>query len=131
MRAVKSRHTSPELFVRRLVHSLGYRFRLHRRDLPGKPDLVFPTRRKAVFVHGCFWHGHDCPRGGRVPKDNRDYWVAKIAGNRRRDEVNLRALQKQGWRALVLWECELKDEAALRERLTDFLGDAGVSAAGQ
>ena len=122
MRAVKGRNTSPELLVRRLVHSLGYRFRLHRRDLPGKPDLVFPARHKAIFVHGCFWHGHGCPRGARVPKENRDYWVAKIERNRRRDEANLRALEEQGWRVLTLWECELKNEEALRERLGDFLG---------
>lgn len=124
MRAVKGRNTAPELLVRRLLHSLGYRFRLHRRDLPGKPDLVFPIRRKAIFVHGCFWHGHDCPRGARVPKENRDFWMAKIARNRQRDKTNLRGLQEQGWQALVLWECELKDEAALRRRLADFLGAA-------
>lgn len=122
MRAVKGRNTTPELLVRRLAHCLGYRFRLHRRDLPGKPDLAFPSRRKVIFVHGCFWHGHACARGARVPKDNRDYWVAKIERNRRRDEINLSALQEQGWRVLTLWECELKEEGAVRARLAAFLG---------
>ena len=125
MRAVKGKNTTPELLVRRLAHSLGYRFRLHRRDLPGKPDLVFPARRKAIFVHGCFWHGHDCARGARVPKQNRDYWVAKIERNHRRDEANLRALEAQGWQVMTLWECELKDEASLRARIVDFLGATG------
>src|SRR6185437_3811014 len=86
MRAVKSRNTSPELAVRRVVHRMGYRFRLHRENLPGKPDLVFPKFQKVIFVHGCFWHGHSCTRGARVPKENHEYWQKKISGNRIRDK---------------------------------------------
>lgn len=121
MRAVKSKDTTPELRVRRLLHGMGYRYRLHRKDLPGHPDLVFASRRKVIFIHGCFWHGHDCHRGARVPKTNADYWTIKIGRNRDRDARALKALAEQGWRVLVLWECELKDEAALRETLRAFL----------
>ncbi len=108
MRAVKGKNTTPELTVRRTLHALGYRYRLHAVDLPGKPDLVFPARKTAVFVHGCFWHGHDCPRGARLPKTNVDYWFAKIARNRERDVQNQHALAHAGWTALVIWECALK-----------------------
>jgi DNA mismatch endonuclease, patch repair protein len=121
MRKVKSKHTAPELKLRNLLTSLGYRYRLHRADLPGKPDLVFPGRRKLIFVHGCFWHGHDCPRGARAPKNNADYWQAKIARNRARDAAHQAKLTETGWRVLTVWECEMKDDAALRERLKDFL----------
>ena len=121
MRAVKSKNTSPELLVRRLAHSLGYRFRLHRKDLPGNPDLVFPKHRRVIFVHGCFWHGHDCARGARVPKDNRDYWVGKISRNRERDRRSLTALKTLGWNILVVWECETKDRAKLARRISKFL----------
>jgi DNA mismatch endonuclease (patch repair protein) len=124
MRAVKSKDTTPELRVRRLLHGMGYRYRLHRKDLPGHPDLVFVGRRKVIFIHGCFWHGHDCHRGARVPKTNADYWTAKIGRNRDRDARALNALAEQGWRALVLWECELKDEADLRASLHAFLDAA-------
>lgn len=126
MRAVKDRDTGPEMTVRRLVHGMGYRYRLHRKDLPGKPDLVFRTRRKTIFVHGCFWHGHDCARGARTPKTNRAYWEAKIARNGLRDSKHLKALELDGWRVLILWECELKDRARLTRRLRRFLGDPGV-----
>lgn len=122
MRAVRSKDTAPELLVRRLAHRLGYRFRLHRGDLPGHPDLVFPGRRAVVFVHGCFWHGHDCARGARAPKANADYWTAKIGRNVARDEAAVAALQSSGWRVLVLWECQLKDSSALADRLQEFLG---------
>jgi DNA mismatch endonuclease, patch repair protein len=124
MRAVKSANTKPELKVRRLLHSLGYRYRLHRKDLPGAPDIVLPARRKIIFIHGCFWHGHDCARGARVPVTNREYWLAKVGRNRARDERTLEALLHLGWEALVVWECSLKDRAALQEQLTDFLGPA-------
>jgi DNA mismatch endonuclease (patch repair protein) len=122
MQAVKSANTKPEMKVRRLLHSLGYRYRLHRKDLPGAPDIVFPSRRKIIFVHGCFWHGHDCPRGARVPANNRDYWVSKIERNRSRDARTREALAALGWDVLVLWECRLKDSAALQSELTRFLG---------
>ncbi|WP_430430488.1 very short patch repair endonuclease [Oceanicaulis sp.] len=122
MRAVKDKNTKPEMIVRRMAHALGYRYRLHRKDLPGSPDLVFAGRKAVIFVHGCFWHGHDCKRGSRQPKTNAEYWRAKIARNMSRDAANLQALENQGWRALVLWECELKDRAAMAERLRGFLG---------
>lgn len=127
MRRVKSKNTAPELALRRLVHARGGRFRLHRTDLPGKPDLVLPRRRIAVFLHGCFWHGHDCPRGGRVPKANRDYWLGKVARNRARDAEHLSQLTDQGWRAEVVWECELKDRAALQARVDEWIGRPGLA----
>ncbi|MEQ8406419.1 MAG: very short patch repair endonuclease [Oceanicaulis sp.] len=122
MARVKGKDTKPELKVRRLAHALGYRFRLHRKDLPGTPDLAFPGRRKVIFVHGCFWHGHACARGARKPKTRADYWAAKIARNRARDAAAQAALSELGWDALVLWECELKDVDALAGRLRRFLG---------
>ncbi len=122
MRRVKGQGTAPELTVRRLIWSLGGRYRLNRADLPGKPDIVLAGRRLAVFVHGCFWHGHDCARGGRVPKANRDYWLGKIGRNRARDVANRAALEAKGWRVEAVWECELKDEPALRERVAGWLG---------
>ena len=117
MRRVKGRDTAPEMIVRRALTRLGLRYRLHRKDLPGSPDVAMPGRRLALFVHGCFWHGHDCARGARVPKQNRDYWIAKIARNRARDAANREALAAMGWRAETLWECELKDAAGLDARL--------------
>jgi DNA mismatch endonuclease (patch repair protein) len=122
MARVKGRDTKPEMQVRRLLTAMGVRYRLHRKDLPGAPDIVMAGRRLAIFVHGCFWHGHDCARGARVPKQNRDYWLAKIGRNRARDERTQAELAAMGWTPLVLWECELKDEAALRVRLCDALG---------
>ncbi len=122
MAAVKGKNTKPEMIVRRLAHALGYRFRLHRKDLPGKPDLVFPGRRKAIFVHGCFWHGHDCARGSRQPRQNADYWRNKIERNVARDASSLAALTALGWQVLVIWECEMKDRDALADRLRAFLG---------
>jgi DNA mismatch endonuclease (patch repair protein) len=121
MGRVKGKNTKPEMKVRRLAHALGYRFRLHRKDLPGSPDLVFPGRGKVIFVHGCFWHGHDCARGSRQPRQNADYWRAKIARNVQRDARSAEALQDQGWSVLTLWECELKDAEALSDRLQRFL----------
>ncbi len=121
MRAVKGRGTAPELAVRRLVWSLGGRYRLNRADLPGKPDIVLPGRRLAIFVHGCFWHGHDCARGARVPKANQAYWLAKIARNRARDATAHAALEAAGWRVEVVWECELKDPRALDARARGWL----------
>jgi DNA mismatch endonuclease (patch repair protein) len=123
MARVKSRDTKPEKRVRRILTDLGARYRLHRKDLPGSPDVVMPGRRLALFVHGCFWHGHDCPRGARVPKANRDYWLAKLGRNTARDARNLADLTAAGWRVETVWECEMKDEAALRARLAALLSD--------
>ena len=117
MRRVKGSDTAPEMKVRRLLRRMGVGYRLHRKDLPGKPDVVMAGRRLAIFVHGCFWHGHDCTRGARVPKANRDYWQAKVGRNRARDGEHRAALKARGWRVLTLWECELKDDAALEARL--------------
>jgi len=103
------------------VHGLGYRFRLHRADLPGKPDLAFPARFKVIFVHGCFWHSHGC-KSGLIPKSNRDFWLTKLRKNEERDRSSLEALVQQGWKALVIWECELRDLRALSLRLRRFLG---------
>ena len=124
MRQVKGRDTRPERQVRRLIWNLGGRYRLHRADLPGKPDIVLAGRRLAVFVHGCFWHGHDCARGARAPKANRDYWLAKIARNRARDQAARVALEAAGWRVETVWECDLKDADALAARVGGWLGEA-------
>lgn len=120
MRSVKSKDTKPEMAVRRFVHGLGYRFRLHRKSLPGNPDLVFPRLRKVVFVNGCFWHGHDCARGARIPKNNRDYWIAKIARNRERDKLNRKLLFAEGWGVFIAWECQINSVRA-EEKLKAFL----------
>ena len=122
MRAVKSRYTAPELKVRRVAHAHGLRFRLGRSDLPGKPDLVFPGRLTALFVHGCFWHGHDCPRGARMPQNNRAYWQAKIARNMSRDKAALVSLRKLGWKPAVVWECETKDVEKLSRLILRRVG---------
>jgi DNA mismatch endonuclease (patch repair protein) len=124
MRRVKGRDTSPEVKVRKLLTAMGLRYRLHRRDLPGAPDIVLGPRKLAIFVHGCFWHGHDCVRGARVPKQNRDYWTSKVGRNRARDERTQEALRAKGWTSLIIWECELKDQAALRRKLASQLGFA-------
>ena len=121
MRAVKGRNTTPEMIVRRLLHRMGYRYRLHRNGLPGKPDIVFGPRRKLIFVHGCFWHGHTCKRGNRAPVANADYWRAKIARNAERYSYQLEKLSASGWTVFTLWECELKDEQILASRLKLFL----------
>lgn len=110
------------MVVRRLVHAMGYRFRLHRRDLPGSPDLVLPRRRAVIFVHGCFWHVHSCQRG-RVPKSNTSYWTAKRLRNAARDRRALRRLRRDGWRVLTLWECQLKHPERVENRLRAFLGE--------
>ena len=117
MRAVKSRDTGPELKVRKMLRALAPGYRLHRADLPGKPDIVYASRRLTIFVHGCFWHGHDCPRGARSPKDNADYWRTKIARNRARDAETVTRLEAMGWRVMVIFECELKEPATLTARL--------------
>lgn len=121
MQSVRSKDTEPERIVRHLVYQLGYRYRLHRKDLPGKPDLAFVGRHKAIFVHGCFWHGHDCARGAREPKENHTYWVEKISRNRERDQSHLATLAARGWQTLVIWECELKQLDKVRDQLAAFL----------
>ncbi len=123
MRAIRSKGTKPENIVRRLAHSLGYRFRLHRKDLPGKPDMVFPGRKAVIFVHGCFWHQHPDPscKDSRLPKSNTDYWGPKLQRNQARDAENEAALLVQGWRVLVIWECQIKDRETLSDRIKAFL----------
>lgn len=121
MRAVKSRDTSPELAVRALLRNFAPGYRLHRKDITGTPDIAYIGRQRAIFVHGCFWHGHDCARGARAPKANADYWRAKIARNITRDARYQEALAAQGWRTLIVWECELKDDGALEKKLRSFL----------
>ena len=123
MRAVRSRDTKPEMIVRRLLHRLGYRYRLHKTDLPGKPDIVFSSRKKVIFVHGCFWHGHSCKRGNRQPESNADYWRAKIARNVDRFAKQLEELSNAGWEELTLWECQLQKEDSLKQMLKNFLVD--------
>lgn len=121
MSRVRSRDTRPELRVRRLTHRLGYRYRLHRRDLPGSPDLVFPGRRSVVFVHGCFWHRHPGCRNTRTPKSRVEFWTRKFADNVARDERNQAELSALGWRHLIIWECETADTAGLAQRIIEFL----------
>jgi DNA mismatch endonuclease (patch repair protein) len=123
MRLVHSQDTKPEMAVRRLAHGLGYRFRLHRKDLPGKPDLVFPRRRKIIFVHGCFWHQHHCKRGNRIPSSRREYWLGKLQGNAARDKAVVRQLRKLGWGVLVVWECQTTPDklGRLADRIARFL----------
>ena len=120
MSRVKGRDTTPELAVRSMLHALGYRYRLYRKDLPGKPDIVFGPRKKVVFIHGCFWHGHNC-RKGRLPKSNAAFWGSKIDTNKKRDRKRLTQLRALGWKVLVIWQCQLKDPLAVRRRIVDFL----------
>ena len=123
MRRIKSKGTKPEMLVRRLVHGMGYRYRLHRSDLPGKPDLVFAPHRKVIFVDGCFWHLHDDPNcpDRREPQSNQDYWKPKLARNRQRDAAHITALTAAGWSVLVIWECETRNQTKLTESVRAFL----------
>ncbi len=122
MRRIRSKNTEPELTVRRLVWQLGFSgYRIHRKDLPGKPDLAWNRRKVALFVNGCFWHGHDCAEGIRKPKSNREYWIPKIERNGTRDAKNIQSLEAKGWRVIIVWECETKDKATLAETLIRFL----------
>lgn len=109
MKAVRGTDTQLEVMVRRLIHGMGYRYRLHRTDLPGTPDLVFPARRKIIFIHGCFWHQHDCRQGNRLPKSRKDYWEPKLKRNVERDTENQKALEKLGWEVMIVWECETRE----------------------
>lgn len=124
MSRIGAKDTKPELLVRRIAHAMGYRFRLHRRDLPGCPDLVFPKLRAVIFVHGCFWHGHVCLRG-RVPKSNVGYWAAKRLRNTARDRRSVRQLRRRRWRVLIIWECQTHDCGTLKNRLARFLRPRG------
>jgi DNA mismatch endonuclease, patch repair protein len=121
MRAVRSKDTKPEIAVRSTAHRLGYRFRIHRKDLPGSPDLVFPKHRLVIFVHGCFWHGHHCSRGSRVPKTNSEYWKAKVRRNVVRDARVVTDLRLMGWQVITIWECETKDKKQLEALLQKLL----------
>ena len=125
MSRVRGKDTKPEMIVRRMVHGMGYRYRLHDRRLPGSPDLVFRSRRKVIFVHGCFWHRHPDPscKLARMPKSRQDFWGPKLEGNRERDERNRAALAREGWRQMVVWECECRHEEQLRNKLREFLED--------
>ena len=124
MRRIRSKDMKPEMAVRRLVHGMGYRYRLHRKDLPGKPDLVFPSRKKVIFVHGCFWHQHDDPKclDGRPPKSNTSYWHEKLKRNVERDATHKKLLRVEGWNCLIVWECETKNLDKLRRTVKQFLG---------
>jgi len=121
MRRVRSKNTAPEMIVRRSAHALGYRFKLHQNQLPGSPDIVFPSRRKIVFVHGCFWHGHTCARGNRLPSTNTEYWSAKFNSNKKRDQRNQSLLQELGWSVLTIWECETRFPEVVEQELEKFL----------
>jgi DNA mismatch endonuclease (patch repair protein) len=120
MARIRSKNTKPERVVRSILHRLGFRFRLHRKDLPGKPDIVLPRHRKIIFIHGCFWHGHSCALASK-PKSNQDYWREKIKNNRLRDHRVRRELIKQGWSVLELWECEIRKETSLTDKLEAFM----------
>ncbi|MCP4706300.1 MAG: DNA mismatch endonuclease Vsr [candidate division Zixibacteria bacterium] len=121
MSAIKSKDTKPEMIVRRFVHSLGYRYRLHRKDLPGKPDLVFTRKKKIIFVHGCYWHVHNCRYGKVVPKTNTNFWQKKRKSNVLRDRRNIAELKKLGWTPLVIWECKTRNIEECRSQIDNFL----------
>ncbi|MXN66706.1 DNA mismatch endonuclease Vsr [Stappia sp. GBMRC 2046] len=121
MSHIRAKNTKPELAVRRVAHALGYRFRVHRTDLPGKPDLVFPSRRKVIFVHGCFWHRHEGCKLASSPKSNLDYWVPKFERTTERDQSNIEKLSEKGWNSYVIWECEIRDVELLAKSIVTFL----------
>lgn len=123
MKKIKPIDSKQEIFVRKLVHSMGYRYRLHKKDLPGKPDLVFPKYRKVIFVHGCFWHGHEGCKRSTLPTTNVESWTKKITGNVERDELNYKRLEQLGWGYMVVWQCEIKasQKEKLRRKISTFL----------
>lgn len=127
MSRVKGRNTKPELLVRSLLHQMGYRFRLHRADLPGRPDIVLPKHRKVIFTHGCFWHGHNGCRKSNRPSTNREFWDKKIDGNISRDARNIAALEEAGWQVLIIWECKTRDHTILRQVLSAFMTSSPLS----
>lgn len=123
MSRIKHKDTQPEKIVRSLIHQMGYRFRLHRSDLPGKPDIVLPKYRKIILVNGCFWHGHkNCSRA-KLPKNNSKFWLEKIESNKSRDKDNIEALKKLNWEVLVIWQCEIKNQIEIQQRLIKFLNN--------
>jgi DNA mismatch endonuclease (patch repair protein) len=123
MSRIRGRNTGPEWMVRRLIHGMGYRYRLHRKDLPGKPDLVFPRARKAIFIHGCFWHRHPAPacKLARLPKSRLEFWLPKLESNRERDKMNEEKLKLSGWKILVVWECETGNIQEVKQKIRNFL----------
>jgi DNA mismatch endonuclease, patch repair protein len=120
MGRVRARGTAPELAVRKVLHAMGFRFRLHRHDLPGRPDIVLPKHRVAIFVHGCFWHGHNCPKGAR-PSSNKEFWTTKLDRNLERDAESQRAIQTLGWHPIIVWECQTKPRDTLETTLLDAI----------
>lgn len=127
MQSVGTRNTGPELAVRQVLHGMGYRYGLHRKDLAGSPDIVLTARKKIIFVHGCFWHGHSCEKG-KLPKSRTDYWQSKIERNKERDLSNISALNEKGWRTLIVWQCQTRRTDALRSILSEFLNHEKSSA---
>jgi len=125
MARIRSKDTKPEMLIRRMLHRLGYRYALHRRDLPGAPDLVFPARRKIILVHGCFWHQHRNCVDGRLPKSRQDYWKPKLLRNVERDRRNIVKMRRGGWKVMMVWECDTADADRLLARIVRFLGPAG------
>lgn len=126
MQSVGQKDTGPELAIRRALHRLGYRFRLHEKKLPGRPDIVFPSRHKVVFIHGCFWHGHNCSKG-KLPKSRNEYWIPKIEANKDRDERTINALREAGWESLVVWQCQVTDLDSAVACIRHFLGPPGTA----
>lgn len=120
MKRIRGKDTAPELIVRKLIYSLGYRYRLHGQKLPGKPDIVFAGKKKVIFVHGCFWHGHNCKKG-KPPKSNLDYWLPKLKENRRRDTLNQKLIRSAGWEVLIIWQCQIHDAITLEKAIINFL----------
>ena len=124
MSAIRGRDTRPEMIVRRMVHDMGYRYCLHMRSLPGHPDLVFPKRKKVIFIHGCFWHRHTCKLGRPVPATRPEFWQRKLSGNKQRDHRNRKALHALGWAVLIIWECWIKNPEKLKPRIARFLSES-------
>lgn len=124
MQAIKSQNTKPEIIVRKLIYALGYRYRLHKKGMPGKPDIIFNGRRKIIFVHGCFWHQHDSAncKIARIPKSNQEFWIPKLEKTKLRDLNQIEILISQGWKVLLIWECEVKNTEMLTKKIEDFLG---------
>lgn len=121
MSRIRSKNTKPEMIVRRILHKNGFRYRLHDKELPGHPDIVFKSRKKVIFVNGCFWHRHNCRRGGYIPKTNTEYWVEKFRRNKNNMDSNLKRLKEMGWESMTVWECQLSDEEKVKKALIEFL----------